>query len=106
MKLSEAIIKGCEGTRKKIRELVAGNKCCALGAAGIGAGIPRNEVIYSRLSREFPILEIRAFHPITGVEDAVEEIIISLNDNHRWPRLSIAEWVANVVEPQFEKEAK
>lgn len=104
MRLSEAIIKGCEGTIQVRSSMWDGrNGCCAIGAACMSTGIPPAEGVGERLTRTFPILNHFTTNPVTGVYDAVAEICVDLNDITRWPRLSIAEWIANVVEPEFYK---
>ena len=110
MKLSEAIIKGCEGTRKLRYQLSDGKYgCCVIGAACRGAGIEVEDdfgawrMALRSVHRRFPILSQVAIHPITGGRESVTGICMDLNDSRRWPRLSIAEWIANVVEPEFYK---
>ena len=105
MKLSEAIIKGCEGTRKLRHRLSDGKHgCCVIGAACLGAEIPvEDDLMALRIARcRFPVLVQDAIHPVTGERWSVNDICMDLNDDRRWPRLSIAEWIANVVEPEFE----
>ena len=103
MKLSEAIIKGCEGTRKLRFSMWNGSACCALGAACLGAGIAPGNDIGPTMTRKFPVLDRLARHPETGGTYSVAIITVDLNDCWSWPRLSIAEWIANVVEPEFYK---
>ena len=104
MKLSEAIIKGCEGTHK-----ICGhysdykNGYCAPGAAMHGIGVAEDISAPWDFAGHFPVLRASAKHPETGRRTEVFNAIISLNDNYNWPRLSIAEWIANVVEPEFER---
>lgn len=104
MKLSEAIIKGCEGTRKLRHRMFNGRGgCCVLGAACLGAGIETGSDIAALVDAEQMFPAMRAWHtnPVTGTVASVSTICIDLNDNRRWPRLSIAEWIANVVEPEL-----
>lgn len=106
MKLSEAIIKGCEGTRKLRHRLSDGKYgCCVIGAACRGADIEMEDefVALRSVHRRFPILSQFAIHPVTGGRESVTGICMDLSDNRRWSRLSIAEWIANVVEPEFYK---
>lgn len=110
MKLSEASIKGCEGTRQSYKKFKgSGNRYCYFGAALRGIGwndysIKMTDV--PELNRTFPIMMARAKNPVTNINEYVGDICLDLNDKHKWPRLSIAEWLANVVEPEFENETR
>ena len=105
MKLSEAIIKGCEGTYQVRRKYHDGRDgCCALGAAYRGAGLSLDDIMGACFGGLFHrVLYTYAIHPETGMKGFVQNIVTSLNDTYDWPRLSIAEWIANVVEPEFER---
>ena len=112
MKLSEGIIKGCEGTYKIRRRFSDGRGgACTLTAAMIGAGYTmpkrcRTEVRVATIKMTFPITRKIVKHPLLNQFNDVGYIVTNLNDAYEWPRLSIAEWLANVVEPQFEQEGK
>ena len=114
MKLSEAIIKGCEGTYQIHGETFNGRGgYCVIGAAKRGLGLPDGETFSDALMLTHPDIEQailclrqKFIHPVNGRKTEVGTACINLNDYYKWPRLSIAEWLANVVEPQFEKEAK
>ena len=104
MKLSEAIIKGCEGTYQVGDVFTDGQGgYCVIGAAKLAAGIPDDEMRLTHLSYLFPVATGETTHPVNGDLCHVVRACISLNDTYKWPRLSIAEWLANVVEPEFEK---
>ena len=95
MKLSEAILKGCEGTRQCFEAFCSGdNYCCALGAAFYGLegriGTGMNKVIERRLLEEWHILK---------KDDDRSELylqIIARNDQEMESRESIAAWLASI----------
>lgn len=118
MKLSEAILKGCEMTRP-LRDTLskADRECdgrlvfrtCALGAAMVGAGMyRRTEVDFEKdwddrdLKRKYPaILEriekcpTKLKRPCPNI-GSVGELVAHLNDDHAWRRESIAMWIESL----------
>lgn len=105
MKLSEAILKGCESTLPARctfgRNLSGEPVCCALGAAYVGLnGIPvyppgLDEVIVDLdyelgLSLNSQPIE----HPLREGEEFLSDVIISLNDAFDWSRERIAAYLA------------
>lgn len=103
MKLSEAIIKGCEGTYQVRRKYHDGRGgACPLMAAMMAAGreLPKRNR-RAAIVAAFPVARMYVRHPVSWKLHEVGEIVTNLNDWCDWPRLSIAEWLANVVEPEF-----
>lgn len=98
MKLSQAILKGCKLSPRKIRgTLVRDGGSCALGAAALAMGfITRDDAMcgYSKLHSKFKIDTIHITHPITKATSDVEAVVFSLNDKYRWPREKIAKYLA------------
>ncbi len=92
MKLSEAILKGCEGTEKvsgRFFKFDKNNKvvgCCVLGAAALVLG-SKSEFDCWRVLRE-------KFSKILCDSDLTNEIVNRNNDTDE-PRESIAEWLAS-----------
>lgn len=64
---------------------------CALGAALDAIGKTTNR--YSTAANHFPVLCGEAPHPISGETLRVLTIVRVLNDEHRWTREQIADWV-------------
>lgn len=113
MRLSEAIRLGSMLKPKTEGSLWKAGKSCALGAACDALGIRQgNDDDFSThaLGVEFPYLyaavRCPACRSVQGVwrrlfneEYDVEDVIIHLNDDHKWTRQRIADWVAT-IEPQ------
>jgi hypothetical protein len=80
MKLSEAILKGCEMTPKQAFGDMGtrGKATCAVAAALEGAGFEQGYSPY------------RAF----GLDDVLFDEVVELNDRKRWSRERIASWLA------------
>ena len=101
LKLSEAIIEGCKGTYQiRIQYTDEKGGYCVAGAALRPELPPLHTSWWEEFCLRFPITSTMATHPETGAWARVGGIVISLSDWHLWPRLSIAEWVANRVEGQ------
>lgn len=114
MKLSEAILAGCEiseplTTTELIKiEYVGEISACALGAAGLGAGLDPVELQnrgdqYYMLSEIFPVLAEKYSYPeslssrkIYFQKRPLMEVIWKLNDNEGWTRERIAEWLRSI----------
>lgn len=78
-------------------------KTCALGAAldsieMLGKGIS-SESTLSQLCKRFNIDQDKSYpHPANNISNwSLFEIIISLNDQYRWSRERIADWVDEVL---------
>lgn len=98
MKLSDAMLKGCRGTKKCIGEYSKGKtRCCALGAAMIGAGIKPGDYGMERLEQIFPELAnyIQDDFAVTGSRRLGRAIVIR-NDNHGHTRQEIAKWLKSL----------
>lgn len=80
---------------------------CAIGAALDASGILCND--YDVAYTHFPLLTMPAtecpaaadgrcaYHPIIGVvRGNVADVIIGLNDSHKWTREQIADWVETI----------
>ncbi len=104
MKLSEAIRLGAALREQAYFEMFVDDRSCALGAAAEAIGCKPaqddegNDACCDRIAIAFPILHITVEHPqLMGKRDQVQWLIASLNDNARWTRQQIADWV-EVVE--------
>lgn len=108
MRLGDLLRKGCEGTTQAFKNYGNNTSLCALGAIFKGAGgifetdqrgkinsIGGVDAVYFRMSLT------AAKCPACAFDAAVNTIIPHLNDNHRWSREAIAEWL-DVMEPNEE----
>lgn len=105
MKLSEAIVKGCQMRPNQCRfhyVHFTKNATCVHGAAAEGTfghfdtdskfgdmlrAVDNLDVLYPDLTRQF-------FHPVQRHEKmTLGEILFSLNDDHGWSREQIALWL-------------
>ena len=100
MQLSEAIMLGsfdkpqCFGF---FNSALGGS--CALGAAHDAVGAPDGsdtpfEDIIRRDKERWPVLRIGDRCPVCGVSTQLVHLVPHLNDDHRWSREKIADWVA------------
>ena len=116
MKLSEAILRGCEsGPKAKgdLRDRDGG--LCAFGAAlvaetgsakwgarcgcgHIGDDCPEGLCPVDSFTDNLGWLRIetKVTHPVTGLPDTLGYVVIDLNNNHDWSREAIAMWVETV----------
>lgn len=107
MKLSEAILKGCETTEKLTGDFIEGDKACALGAGIVAIG--KNKVGccegFCLISENFPISNMRLnefpeglYPKWAGVigRSSIYDIIWRLNDRADWSREAIAMWVSTL----------
>lgn len=102
MKLSEAIRLGAMLKPQGFGLLNDGDATCALGAAHHAAGI----IVYDdqvkasiHALRRWPVLGVKTNMPIAGYRQClcrVDTMIVTLNDEERWTREQIAEWVEGV----------
>lgn len=109
MKLSEAILKGCEGTIQGRNHLFDNTFAtyCAFGTALHGIGIPDNEINdgytqtggYNKLKELWPEHNDFRFtfaHPLTGNQLILRDTVWDLNDDKKWTREQIAEWLQTI----------
>ena len=110
LKPSEAMRIGIRKTRPITGELYSKGEhqghplACALGAMGVGYGISRDKMVNGDgIYGKFPQLQKLVVHPADEVfegdapdKDTVEDIIVSLNDNHGWHRGRIANWLRKI----------
>ena len=110
MRLSEAIRAGAKmkpAGRGSESCVPTAENVCALGAAALAGGLEGNATtIYGALSLTWPILNERLAHgakPTTHsmVRSTVMEAIWLLNDQDRWSREAIADWVEQ-AEQEYE----
>lgn len=101
MKLSDAILKGCE--MRPVQSFtnygVSGGPACVQGAALVGAGIDaHDESVRSLMYETWPwvITELRCPSCGSSLEMSVIGVLFKLNDIHRWTRERIAAWVTTV----------
>jgi hypothetical protein len=52
----------------------------------------------SVLYKQLPGMYIEAIHPVTKAESKLWTVVISLNDEYKWTRESIAEWIENTFD--------
>lgn len=97
MKLSEAIrlgaLLGPQGFGQY--ESICGPESvarCALGGAYAAAGLS----YVDHESRLYKVTQLNSVNPATGDPSTIGGAIIRLNDEHRWSRERIADWVATV----------
>ncbi len=91
MKLSEAIRLGSTMRPQIFNATLRREGACALGAAALALGCDEYTVGRFSFSGTFPILkQLTSFQ--LGKE-TMQVIIIKLNDNERWTREKIADWV-------------
>ena len=94
MKLSEAMRKGCVGTRQIFGDYTDHNGgLCAVGAALHAVGCPASDMC-EIATGIFPILSKNGVNPVNGHQHSLGSLIVRLNDNHEWSREAIADWVA------------
>jgi len=90
MKISEAIRKGCQVCPNQAFNsffFEADHAACALGAAGIGAGIQPTRVDQATLFLQFPVLG----DDFLDTLESFYHRILFWNDQMRWTREEIAD---------------
>lgn len=116
MKLSEAIRLGAMMKPQAFGALYDNGATCALGAAGDAMGIldrNRNDWIPGSTEKVWwwrPVATAEALCPSCGqrarnsygwiTSSTVEDVIVHLNNDHRWTRERIADWVESVEREQ------
>jgi hypothetical protein len=96
-RLAEAIRRGCLVHPKKVKEYFWSGEqwACALGAAwsGVAKEPPRGD-IYDALPSVFPELGHFVTHPLTGERAAAMQVVNNLNEQTRYSREAIADWLS------------
>src|SRR5438128_301309 len=91
-------------TSQAFRVLFKADGACALGAALLAVGVAPEQAGRS-VRRRWPwAFAVSVDCPSCGRSRLVCEVIVHLNDNHRWTRERIAAWVAG-IEPSQPPEA-
>lgn len=104
MRLSEAIRLGAMMGPQSFGDTFGqDDSSCAMGAALLAVGCPRT-VTYGDIVMHFAVATAYAFHPESGIYQLVISTIRQLNDQSRWTREQIADWVAT-IEPQEDPHA-
>jgi len=94
---SEAIREGAKLRPQSFRQMYRDGSTCAIGAGyeamtggleGVSAAVPELEYPYLKEPSTCPVSQCQD-------EDAVDmtDVIIHLNDSHRWSRADIADWL-------------
>ena len=104
MKLSEAIRLGAMMRPQAFHHLLTGGGSCAVGAALEANGIPYDESYVIQLPHDLDvawcaILLERHACPVDNRAESVRvgDLIVHLNDDHRWTREQIAEWLSTAM---------
>lgn len=95
MKLSEAIRLGAMVSAQGFGGLSTGGRC-ALGAAADAIGIEdwvNGALDYWQLRQQWPVLNASACCPECFDGEMALSVVWHLNDQHRWTRERIADWV-------------
>lgn len=101
MRLSEAIRLGAMLKPQGFGVLRdASGATCALGAALDAIGHGEN---YTAAYIEFPICRASLIHPVRGGASIGMYVLMTLNDDHRWTREQIADWVQTIEERETER---
>lgn len=101
MKLWEAMLKGAKMGPQTFSMFhrFKDNGSCALGAAALGSAFE-----YGQFRDVFPAVEMQTVSPCPCLRvsnrNNVGDIVIHLNDWHRWSREAIAEWVKTIEDPE------
>ena len=89
MRLSEAIQLGAMMTSQAFRTLFKGDGACALGAALLAVGVAPEQAERSVRKRWPWAFAVNVNCPRCGRSRLVCEVIVHLNDDHRWTREKI-----------------
>ena len=102
MRLSDAIQLGAMVTSQAFGTLFKGDGACALGAALLAVGVPPKQARCSVRKRWPWAFAVSVDCPHCGRSRLVCQVIVHLNDDHRWSREKIGAWVAGIEpsEPQ------
>lgn len=98
MKLSEAIRLGAM-LRPQVFGVTADDVgTCALGGALEAIG--RGHLKYHDSPTHWPVAGAVVVHPVQGYDHVLFGVARSLNDEHRWTREQIADWVETIEQQQ------
>jgi len=105
MRLSDAIQLGAMITSQAFRALFKGEGACALGAALLAVGVSPEEARCAVRKRWPWAFAVSVDCPSCGRSRLVCQVIVHLNDDHRWDRQEIGAWVAGIepTQPQEDK---
>lgn len=110
MKFSEAMRIGAKKGKQLFVVLESNGDTCAMGAAILGTGVPAEAVTcayYQPLKVSYGFLATAAKCPVCGVvptwagspeSGCVTGVVIHLNNDHRWTREAIADWIERTYE--------
>jgi hypothetical protein len=96
MRLSDAIQLGAMITSQAFGTLFKGDRACALGAALLAVGVSQEQAGNSVRKRWPWTFAISVNCPSCRRSRLVCEVIVHLNDDHRWTRERIGAWVAGI----------
>lgn len=101
LKLSEAIRAGIPmAPQQGTHDLYVNGRACALGTAMLGVGLKPDEISYSTMHENFPVVlqkldpppALKEKYPYLGNPD-VFDVVTVLNDIERWSRENIADYL-------------
>lgn len=100
MKMWKAMLKGAKMGPQLFGRLKIGNGSCAVGAVCLSMGFMKAQ----ELRNKFPFLWDLESCPVSGCCDikvqTLNNVIVHLNDNHKWSRENIAHWVRSIEDPE------
>ncbi len=92
-------------TPQTFRALFKGEGACALGAALLAVGVSPEEA-RSAVRKRWPwVFAVSVDCPSCGRSRPVCQVIVHLNDDHRWARQKIGAWVAGIEPTQPQEDA-
>src|SRR2546428_13297927 len=94
MRLSGAIQLGAMMTSQAFRPLFKGDGACVLGADMVAVGVAPEQAGRSVRKRWPWAFAVNVNCPSCGRSHLVCQVIVHLNDDHRWTRVKIGAWVA------------
>ena len=106
MKLSEAIRLGAMLRPQTFASFFGDDGSCAIGAASEAAGLRVGRAVDVDGLRKMwaPIWAIKAQCPVCDKRRGVASIIGHINDDHRWTRDQIADWVESIESEQEQEQ--
>lgn len=111
MRLSEAIRLGSMMKPQAHGMAFTGRRTCVFAAAadaiGLLIGTKRRDSLPIGTAEAFPILALRVVPPFESTKRTwcVRAAGMALNDEHRWTRERIADWVETIERAQEQREA-
>lgn len=97
MRLSESIRLGAMLRPQAFGVTANATGTCALGGALAAIGVAGT---YNDALDHWPVASLKVQHPIHDYEHVLYGVVRSLNDEHRWTRAQIADWVATIEAQQ------